>query len=104
MSGEILEWGTTARLLWQAARPPATSPLRALYNRARVFEAQQRIVDAAHLYEEVVSLFEKHLGADHPDLAVALERRAQLLGQMGRVDEAAGLTARAAKAHATKRP
>jgi len=51
-----------------------------------------------------VSLFEKHLGADHPDLALALERRAQLIGQMGRVDEAAGLTARAAKARAKKRP
>ena len=51
-----------------------------------------------------MSLFEKHLGADHPDLALALERRAQRIGQMGRVDEAAGLTARAAKARAKKRP
>ena len=88
----------------QQSRLAALYKARALYNRARVFEGQQRIVDADHLYEEVVSLFEIHLGADHPDLASPLERRAQLLGQMGRADEAAELTARAAKVRTTKNP
>lgn len=88
----------------QLSRSAALYKARALYNRARVFEGQQRIVDADHLYEMVVSLFEAHLGPDNSALAPPLERRAQLLRQLGRADEAAELTARAAKIRTTKSP
>ncbi len=70
--------------------------MRALYNRALLFEEQERYTDAEPLFDGARAVFEANLGADHPDIIAPLEHHAQVLRELGRGAEASELESRAA--------
>ena len=67
--------------------------IRSLANRIRV--AEGRYSEAEPLYARALTIREKTLDPEHPDLATSLENYAALLRQTGRADEAARMEARA---------
>ncbi|MBI3679814.1 MAG: tetratricopeptide repeat protein [Acidobacteria bacterium] len=67
-----------------------------LFLLAMLREDQGRTAEADGLYLEGRAWMEKHLGADHADVARLLERHAELLERTGRPAEAAALWERAA--------
>ncbi len=51
--------------------------------------------EAEPLYQQSLTIYEKALGPEHPDVAKSLENYAALLRETGRADEAAEMEARA---------
>ena len=47
------------------------------------------------MYQRALSIYEKALGPEHPNVATSLENYAALLRKVGREAEAAGMEARA---------
>ena len=62
---------------------------------ARLYQDQGRHEQAAPLYERALSIRERALGPEHPDVATCLENYALLLQTVGHSEEAAPLAARA---------
>lgn len=82
-------------VLNELSRLAALYRTRALYNRALLFEEQERYIDAEPLFDGARAVFEANLGADHPDMIVPLEHHAQVLRELGRDAEAGELESRA---------
>ncbi len=65
---------------------------------AALYCATDRYVEAEPLLRRVLTIVEKILPADHPNLATVRENYARFLDQLGRGDEAAVLRAQAVAA------
>ncbi len=66
-----------------------------LNNLALLSDAQGHDAEAEPLYQRSLTIFEKVLGPEHPDVATSLETYAALLRQTARADEAVRMEARA---------
>ncbi|MGH8742231.1 MAG: tetratricopeptide repeat protein, partial [Burkholderiales bacterium] len=64
---------------------------------AELYAAQQQFVAAEHYYRRSLAIREAHLGADHAAVASALEKISRLYILMGRMEDAKGLSERAAR-------
>ena len=69
--------------------------LSSLYSLATYYQDQKQFEEAATQYQRVLDLKEAQSGPNHPDLAIILNRYAQVLHQANRHSEAKSLTARA---------
>ncbi|MGD9852130.1 MAG: tetratricopeptide repeat protein [Nitrospirales bacterium] len=69
--------------------------LSSLYSLATYYEDQKEFEKSALQYKRVLDLKEHQIGPNHPDLAVILNRYAQVLHQAKRHSEAQSVTARA---------
>lgn len=68
------------------------------------YVSKERFSEAEPLYARVTTVVERTLGADHPQLSMALRNHAQVLRQLGRTDEAASIEARAERLRHKGRP
>ena len=59
------------------------------------YQAQGNYAEAEPLYRRSLTIYEKVLGPEHPDVATSLANYAALLRKTGRADEAAAMEARA---------
>ncbi len=66
-----------------------------LNNLAGLYHTQSKYAEAEPLYQRALTIREKALGSEHPDVAQSLENYAALLRETGRSDEAARMKARA---------
>ncbi len=62
---------------------------------ALLYEAQGRYAEAEPLYQRSLTIMEKALGPEHPNVATTLENYAELLRTMNRDAEAKSMEARA---------
>lgn len=69
--------------------------LSSLYSLATYYEDQKQFEKSATQYQRVLDLKEHQIGPNHPDLAIILNRYAQVLHQAKRHSEAQSVTARA---------
>ncbi|MDR4492929.1 MAG: tetratricopeptide repeat protein [Nitrospirales bacterium] len=81
----------------QAESLPPGNPLllSSLYSLATYYEDQKEYEKSAMQYQRVLDLKENQIGPNHPDLALILNRYAQVLHQANRHSEAQSVTARA---------
>ncbi len=66
-----------------------------LNNLAELYLLQGRYTEAEPLYKRSLAIWEKALGAEHPDVATSLENYSALLRETGRGSEAVKLETRA---------
>ena len=66
-----------------------------LNNLALLYRAQGKYTEAEPLFRRALAVWEKALGPEHPNVAMALENYAALLRKTNRAAEAAKLEARA---------
>ena len=66
-----------------------------LCGQAEVAVAQAKDAEAAPLFQRALEIREEKLGADHPAVALLIEKYAPLLRLLDREEEAAGLEAKA---------
>jgi len=69
--------------------------LSSLFSLATYYQDQKQFEQAATQYQRALDLKEAQSGPNHPDLAIILNRYAQVLHQANRHSEAKSLTARA---------
>lgn len=69
--------------------------LSSLYSLARYYQDEKKFNQAAIQYQRIIELKEAQVGSNHPELAQALTRYAQILHQANRHSEAKSVTARA---------
>ncbi len=91
-----------AETLWEAALkdaekfPPEDPRLvETLNNLAQLYDDQKKSAEAEPLYQRLLAIEEKTLGADHPDVATTLYRLAKLYQAQGKSAEAEPLYQRA---------
>ena len=68
---------------------------KSLHNLALLYNAQGNYAEAEPLLQRSLTILERALGPEHPDVAQSLENYAALLRKTGRADEAAEMEARA---------
>ena len=66
-----------------------------LNNLGELYRAQSRYAEAEPLYKRSLSILEKALGPDHPDVATVLKDYAGFLREVGKTEEAETMEARA---------
>jgi tetratricopeptide (TPR) repeat protein len=85
-------------------RPRAPRLATRLNNLAGLYRDTGRYAEAEPLYRRALTILEKALPADHPNLATARKSYARLLDQLGRTDEAIALRAQAVAARPLPSP
>ena len=76
---------------------------RSLIDLALRFQSQGRYLEALALFRQALAICEETLSRHHPDVAMLLEKMAQLYRDMGVGDEAELLEARARSVRAEDR-
>ena len=74
-----------------------------LNNLALLYKTQGDYAKAEPLYKRALSIWEKALGSDHPNVATSLNNLAELYRATNRIEEAKKLEERAARIEAIKR-
>jgi tetratricopeptide (TPR) repeat protein len=75
-----------------------------LNNLAELYKTQKKYAEAEPLYKRAIAMYEKGLSYKHPVLLMVLTSYAAMLREMGRGDEAARLSTRAAEVRAKANP